>query len=117
MGETDNSAAMRVVEAATSVEAQVAMAQAALGVEVDLLHSTPRLRGVLRKAAVIATDMAHDHIGTEHVVLAILGDRNSIPYRVFSATCDPSEFVDSLRSLMLSSGYQSSSTALPSSSG
>jgi ATP-dependent Clp protease ATP-binding subunit ClpC len=52
---------------------------------------TPRYTQVISSAAKIAHDMGHDHLGVEHLFLAILRDGNSLPAKVLSEELDLSE--------------------------
>ncbi|MGY1941897.1 Clp protease N-terminal domain-containing protein [Nocardia asiatica] len=48
------------------------------------LEPTPRYNRVISSAAKIANDMGHDHLGVEHLFLAIIREGNSLPVQVLS---------------------------------
>ncbi|MGY2005475.1 Clp protease N-terminal domain-containing protein [Nocardia abscessus] len=45
---------------------------------------TPRYTRVISSAAKIANDMGHDHLGVEHIFLAIIREGNSLPVQVLT---------------------------------
>lgn len=113
MNEDGVAGAKRIVAAAQGHDALVAMAQAAIAIELDLLRSTPRLRQLLKSASFIADDMNHTHVGAEHLMLAILADPQSIPCQILDKFCKLSELVDALEARMSAPGYASSGSTLP----
>ncbi|WP_425301541.1 Clp protease N-terminal domain-containing protein [Nocardia wallacei] len=52
---------------------------------------TPRYTNVISSATKIAQDMGHDHLGVEHLFLAIVREGNSLPALVLGEALDPSE--------------------------
>jgi ATP-dependent Clp protease ATP-binding subunit ClpA len=54
-------------------------------------NPTPRCRAVLQLAREQASRHGHRYLGVEHIMLAILEDRQSVPAQVLSATSRPSE--------------------------
>ncbi|WP_157170850.1 Clp protease N-terminal domain-containing protein [Nocardia araoensis] len=52
------------------------------------LTPTPRYNRVISSAAKIADDMGHDHLGVEHLFLAIIRERNSLPGQILGEEVD-----------------------------
>jgi ATP-dependent Clp protease ATP-binding subunit ClpC len=46
------------------------------------ISMTPRMQTALLTAQENARDLGHNHIGCEHVILAILVDRHSLPAQI-----------------------------------
>jgi hypothetical protein len=52
------------------------------------LRPTPRYDRILDAANGLARDMGHTHVGVEHLFLAIIRDRFSLPAQSLSRTAD-----------------------------
>ena len=66
---------------------------------------TPRYRRVLANSAEVAREMGHSYIGVEHLFLAIIRDRNSVPAQALAARLDLHQVEASLVQEMASAGY------------
>lgn len=56
--------------------------------EADPRGHTPRLDRVMARSDEIAAEFGHDYIGVEHVFLAIIRDKHSVPTQVLSHVTD-----------------------------
>ena len=86
-----------------------AVCQSALEQEVrkrlPLLELTPRAREVLHAAAREAEDRGHGYIGTEHLLLGLLAERDGIAAQVLVGLGVTDAIRDRLRDIMESEGY------------
>lgn len=71
------------------------------------LKETPRLKNTLARAKEIASSLGHEHIGVEHIQLAILDDGDSIPTKHLSEFTDVAAIRESLYSYIDSDWYKS----------
>ena len=67
---------------------------------------TPRYQRLVAAASEIATDWGHQYVGTEHLFLAIIGDRDAVPTQVLARLTDVDRVGVELRALMESDGYR-----------
>lgn len=72
------------------------------------LIQTPRYEAILNSATNISRAMSHDHIGVEHVFLAIIRDCNALPTQVLTDFADITQLDSRLRGIMESPGYNAS---------
>jgi ATP-dependent Clp protease ATP-binding subunit ClpA len=70
---------------------------------------TPRYQRLVAAASEIATDWGHEYVGTEHLFLAIIGDRHAVPTQVLARLTDVDRVAAELRALMESDGYKTPS--------
>jgi len=66
---------------------------------------TPRYRRVLANSTEVAREMGHSYVGVEHLFLAIIRDRNSVPAQALAARLDLHQVEASLVQEMASAGY------------
>jgi hypothetical protein len=66
---------------------------------------TPRYRRVLAAATDLAREMNQPHIGTEHLFMAIIRDRDAVPTQVLAGITDLHLLEGRLREVMASDGY------------
>lgn len=66
---------------------------------------TPRCARVLDSAAELAHEMNHQHIGVEHIFLAIIRDRHAVPTQVLADLIDLGGIESRLRDVMNSASY------------
>lgn len=71
---------------------------------------TPRYWKITGAAAAIAREMGHEHIGVEHLFLAMLADPRAVPTQVLSQRVDLNQVEAELRALMASEEYLTPST-------
>lgn len=71
------------------------------------MDRTPRYRRVLEVAEDLARQFGHDYVGTEHLFLAIIADRDAVPTQVLAQIANPSELAARLRDFMNSGAYRS----------
>jgi Clp amino terminal domain, pathogenicity island component len=71
----------------------------------DRPSPTPRYQRVLEASAGIARAMGHSYLGVEHVFLAIIQDKHTVPTRVLSHLTDLAQVETSLRETMASPEY------------
>jgi ATP-dependent Clp protease ATP-binding subunit ClpA len=70
---------------------------------------TPRYTALLAAAADLAHSMSHQYVGAEHLFLAIIRDPQAVPTQVLAAAIHPAEVEASLRTMMGSASYTTSS--------
>ena len=70
------------------------------------MKQSPRLERTLARAGEIATSLGHDHIGVEHIQLAILDDLDAVPTKHFSNFVDVATIRESLHSYIDSDWYK-----------
>jgi ATP-dependent Clp protease ATP-binding subunit ClpA len=70
------------------------------------MRRTPRFEQILARAEEIAGDLRHQHVGVEHLQLAILDDGDSIPAKHFSEFMDIGTISKSLYSYLDSDWYK-----------
>jgi ATP-dependent Clp protease ATP-binding subunit ClpA len=73
--------------------------------EDDRPSPTPRYQRVLESSAGIAREMGHRYIGVEHLFLAIIRDKHTVPTQVLSHLTDLTQVETSLRETMASPEY------------
>jgi ATP-dependent Clp protease ATP-binding subunit ClpA len=73
--------------------------------EDDRPSPTPRYQRVLESSAGIAHAMGHSHLGVEHLFLAIIQDKRTVPTQVLSHLTDLAQVETSLRETMASPEY------------
>jgi ATP-dependent Clp protease ATP-binding subunit ClpC len=66
---------------------------------------TPRYRRVLANSTKVARDMGHSYVGVEHLFLAIIRDRDSVPTQVLAQHLDLDQVEAGLVQEMASPGY------------
>jgi ATP-dependent Clp protease ATP-binding subunit ClpA len=66
---------------------------------------TPRYKRVLAAAADLAREMGHSHVGTEHLFLAIIREREAVPTQVLAGITDLHQLEAELREVMASESY------------
>jgi ATP-dependent Clp protease ATP-binding subunit ClpA len=73
--------------------------------------NTPRLQRILDSAIEQATQQGREYIGVEHVMLAILADRDAVPTQVMEKRLglDIDAIVAALTTTMQSEGYKTPS--------
>lgn len=70
------------------------------------MRRTPRLEQILARAEEIAGELGHQHVGAEHLQLAILDDGHAIPTQHFSEFMDIETIKKSLYSYIDSDWYR-----------
>ncbi|MFD9981555.1 Clp protease N-terminal domain-containing protein [Streptomyces massasporeus] len=68
-------------------------------------HFTPRLHTVLEAAEALARSLGHEHVGTEHVFLAIVQDVEAVPTQVLSEIVPPHRVIQALENQMRAPEY------------
>ncbi|WP_409239409.1 Clp protease N-terminal domain-containing protein [Streptomyces sp. PA5.6] len=68
-------------------------------------QQTPRVSDILSSADSLARGMGHDHVGAEHVFLAILHDTEAMPTQVLSEHVSPQQVITALETQMNSPEY------------
>jgi ATP-dependent Clp protease ATP-binding subunit ClpC len=71
---------------------------------------TPRARRVLDASAKEAERLGHGYIGTEHLLLGLLAERDGIAAQVIGRLGVTEAIRESLREVMTSEGYSRGST-------
>jgi ATP-dependent Clp protease ATP-binding subunit ClpA len=71
----------------------------------DRPSPTPRYQRVLESSAGIARAMGHSYLGVEHLFLAIIQDKCTVPTQVLSQLTDLAQVETSLRETMASPEY------------
>jgi hypothetical protein len=71
----------------------------------DRPSPTLRYQRVLESSAGIAHAMGHSHLGVEHLFLAIIQDKHTVPTQVLSHLTDLAQVETSLRQAMASPEY------------
>jgi ATP-dependent Clp protease ATP-binding subunit ClpA len=66
---------------------------------------TPRYRRLLESAARLAREMEHSYVGVEHLLLAMVRDRNAVPAQVLAGITNLDQVEARLREVMASEGY------------
>jgi ATP-dependent Clp protease ATP-binding subunit ClpA len=66
---------------------------------------TPRYRRLLESAARLAREMGHSHVGAEHLLLAMVKDRDAVPTQVLAATTNLDQVEARLREVIASDSY------------
>lgn len=69
------------------------------------LTLTPRYTAIVTSAATIARDMGSSHVGVEHLFLAIIRDRRTVPTQVLERLVSVSSVEENLLNEMMSPGY------------
>jgi ATP-dependent Clp protease ATP-binding subunit ClpA len=71
------------------------------------MKHTPRTDRLLNRAAELAAAAGYEHVGTEHILLAILADEDGIAYR---ALVDPAQVAANVAAYMAEPAYSTTST-------
>lgn len=66
---------------------------------------TPRLHKILRAAEALARCMGHEHVGTEHVFLAIVQDADAVPTQVLEELVAPQRVIQALEGHLRAPDY------------
>lgn len=66
---------------------------------------TPRLHEALRAAEALARSLGHEHVGTEHVFLAIVQDAEAVPTQVLEEIVAPHRVAQALEDHMGAPDY------------
>ncbi|HUA31319.1 MAG TPA: Clp protease N-terminal domain-containing protein [Streptosporangiaceae bacterium] len=66
---------------------------------------TPRYRELLESAARLAREMKHPHVGTEHMLLAMVRDRGAAATQVLAGMTNLDQVEARLREVMASDSY------------
>jgi ATP-dependent Clp protease ATP-binding subunit ClpC len=69
---------------------------------------TPRYSALVAEASWIAADMGHQHVGAEHLFLAIIDDPAAVPTQVLGRLADVNQVDTELRVLMAAEQYRTS---------
>ena len=69
---------------------------------------TPRYQAILAAAPRRATDLGHDHVGTEHLLLALLDDTHASATQVLERFAPATEITSALQKDMASEPYNAS---------
>lgn len=72
------------------------------------LTYTPRVSRMLDGAAQIARGYGHSHLGTEHLLLAMLADSRGIATQAIARHIDLDDLARDVREVMGSDGYRQS---------
>ena len=78
----------------------------------DLPPLTPRMRHSLQRALEIAQENGQTVVGTEHVLLALLGDQDGIAGRTLHATGVANAMQAEIVRIITSEGYKTPSRAI-----
>lgn len=73
--------------------------------EVHGKKATPRYERIIAGAARRADELGHDHIGAEHLFLAILGEKHAIPTQILAEMTDLAAVEERLHALLTSDSY------------
>jgi ATP-dependent Clp protease ATP-binding subunit ClpC len=73
---------------------------------------TPRYAEVLSNAAQLARQLGHQHVGVEHLFLAIIQDPHAIPTQVLAQIADLPEIEERLLGVMGSSAYSTGGSTI-----
>jgi hypothetical protein len=92
-----------------SVFAEEALTERVLRDPVAML--TARMRTALLASQRLAADSGHEHIGTEHIFLAILLDENALPSQIMQSIGGRDEVVRQVRTLLASDSYSRPASA------
>lgn len=65
----------------------------------------PRYRKLLESAARLAREMEHSYVGAEHLLLAMVKDRNAVPAQVLAGITNLDQVEARLREAMASDSY------------
>jgi ATP-dependent Clp protease ATP-binding subunit ClpC len=71
-----------------------------------MCEMTPRMQRVLEQARTEARTRGHDYLGTEHVLLALLGDERGVAGRVLSAHTDRQQLSAAVERILGSEEYR-----------
>ena len=66
---------------------------------------TPRYRRLLESAGRLAREMGHSHVGAEHLLLAMVKDRDAVPTQVLAAITNLDQVEARLREVIASDSY------------
>ncbi|HTW02557.1 MAG TPA: Clp protease N-terminal domain-containing protein [Streptosporangiaceae bacterium] len=66
---------------------------------------TPRYRRLLESAARLAREMEHPRVGAEHLLLAMVKDRDAVPAQVLAGMTNLDQVEARLREVMASDSY------------
>jgi ATP-dependent Clp protease ATP-binding subunit ClpA len=66
---------------------------------------TPRYRTLLESAGRLAREMEHKYVGAEHLLLAMVKDRNAVPTQVLAGITNLDQVEARLREVMASDSY------------
>lgn len=66
---------------------------------------TPRYQAILAAASGRAVDLGHDYVGTEHLLLALLGDTGAVATQVLEQFAPAAEITTALQTVMASDAY------------
>ncbi|MGW0246490.1 Clp protease N-terminal domain-containing protein [Nocardia goodfellowii] len=69
----------------------------------DELTRTPRLRRIVDASADVARELGTSYIGVEHLMLAILRDKDAVPTQLLARTTDPAELAEAIEEFIRSS--------------
>jgi ATP-dependent Clp protease ATP-binding subunit ClpC len=70
---------------------------------------TPRYRAVIASSSALARGMGHEHVGAEHLFLAIICDPVAVPTQVLAKIADIDQVRADLLALMESDEYRTPS--------
>lgn len=70
---------------------------------------TPRYEAILAAASRRAVDLGHDYVGTEHLLLALLGDTGAVATQVLEKFAPAAEITTALQTVMASDSYSTAS--------
>ena len=73
---------------------------------------TPRYEAVLAGGSRLAREFGDQHVGVEHLFLAIIQDRDAIPTQVLAKIVELPEIEERLLGIMRSSSYSTESTMI-----
>jgi ATP-dependent Clp protease ATP-binding subunit ClpC len=76
--------------------------------EGDRIVTTPRTREVMARARQIAEERGHAHLGTEHLLLALLDDDGGIASQVLDRVGNRADLRDAIESILAEPGYLAS---------
>lgn len=74
---------------------------------------TPRYQRIVAAASEAARESGHAYVGAEHLFLAIIRDRDSVPAQVLGQLTSLDEAEADLLAVMASEGYRTSAPFVP----
>ena len=72
--------------------------------------TTPRYQQIVKAAHGIAHEMGHQHVGVEHLFLAIIRDEHAVPTQALSKIVDLHEAETRVLDIINSAAYHTSSS-------
>jgi ATP-dependent Clp protease ATP-binding subunit ClpA len=66
---------------------------------------TPRYEQILAAAARTADDFGHTYVGTEHLLLALLADKDAIATQAIERFVPPTRITEEIHRVIASEGY------------